>query len=788
MTALHRKLLRDLWHLRGPATAIGLVLACGVATFVMSLCTLETLRRAQSEYYDHYCFADAFVRVKRAPGSLAARLAEIPGVRQVETRIVEQVNLDIPGYSEPATGRLVSIPDHATPRLNQLHLRLGRRPEFERPGEVLVSEGFADAHGLKPGAKVHAILNGRRQDLTIVGIALSPEFIYQIREGDLFPDDKRYGVFWMPRTTLESVFDMDGAFNDAVLSLTPEAVREEVLRRIDNLTEPYGGSGAFDRSEQASHKFVTNELSELRGMALVVPTIFLLVAGFLLQVVVSRLIGTQREQIATLKAFGYRRSEIGTHYFQMIMVMATLGVLVGTIVGARLGISVAAMYTRFFRFPSFGFHLDPRVVLGAAGISLSGAGLATFNAVRRAMALPPAEAMRPEPPAVYGTSWLDSRRLFQRASPAVRMVVRQIARRPLRSGLTCLGIALAVAVLILGSFMVDALDYVIDSEFTVAQRQDMMLTFAEPTVSRTIADVRHLPGVLFVEPFRALPVRLRSQNHSRRMALLGLSPDARLFRIVDRDRNAIPVPRHGIVISANLAQALHVSVGDWLTVEVLEAKRPVVRLQIEALVSDFQGESAYADLSVVNRLMQEGNVVSGVFLMVDSAQIVSLYRQLKETPRVASVSLKGAALTSIRQTIAANILRMRAFNVGFACVIAFGVVYNSARIALAERDRDLATLRVIGFRRGEASGILLGELALLTVAAIPFGLFLGYVLADLVIRIAYDTELFRIPLVIDRWTYAFAATTTLLAAVCSGLIVTRRIGQLDLVAVLKSRE
>ena len=788
MTALHRKLLRDLWHLRGPATAISLVMACGVATFVMSLCTLETLWRAQSEYYDRYRFADVFVRVKRAPESLAARLAEIPGVAQVETRIVEQVNLDVSGYPEPATGRLVSIPDYRPPRLNQLHLRRGRRPEPEREGEVLVSEGFADAHRLQPGDKVRAILNGRRQDLMIVGIALSPEFIYQIREGDLIPDDKRYGVFWMPRTALEAVFDMDGAFNDAVLSLTPDAVTGEVLRRTDDLTEPYGGIGAFDRSEQASHKFVTNEMSELRGMALVVPTIFLLVSAFLLQVVVSRLIGTQREQIATLKAFGYRRSEVGVHYLEMIMVMAVLGVILGTVAGAWLGASVAAMYARFFRFPEFQFHLSPRVLLAAAGLSLTVAGLATLGAVRRAMALPPAEAMRPEPPAAYGTSWIDSQRVFRDASPVVRMIVRQIARRPFWSAMTCFGISLAVAVLILGSFMVDALDDVIDLEFTVAQRQDMMLTFFEPTVGRGVANVRHLTGVLSIEPFRALPVRLRAQNHSRRLALLGLPSDARLYRIVDRDRRAIPVPRHGVVISANLAKALELSAGDWLTVEVLEGKRPVVHLQIESLVADFQGESAYADLAVVNRLMQEGNVVSGVFLTADAAHLNALYRQLKETPQIASVSLKGAALTSIRQTIAANILRMRAFNVGFACVIAFGVVYNSARIALAERGRDLATLRVIGFRRGEVSGILLGELALFTLAAIPFGLLLGYGMADLVIHMAYDTELFRIPLVVNRWTYAFAATTTILAAACSGLIVARRVGQLDLIAVLKTRE
>jgi putative ABC transport system permease protein len=787
MTALHRKLLRDLWLLRGPALAIGLVMASGVATFVMSLSTLSTLYRTQSAYYERYRFADVFIRVKRAPETLAQRLSEIPGVMRAQTRIVQYVNLDLPMMSEPATGRLLSLPDRGTPVLNGLHVKTGRWPEPERVNEVLVSDGFAAAHRLQPGDRIRAILNGRRQEMRIVGIALSPEFIYQIREGDILPDDQRFGIFWMRRRALEAAFQMEGAFNEVVLAVSPSADQLEILRRADQLTAPYGGTGAYGRSEQASHKFVSNEMNELRGMALVIPTIFLLVAAWLLQVVVSRLIATQREQIATLRAFGYTPVEIGGHYFQMVLVMTWMGAAVGIVAGVWLGRGVATMYSRFFHFPSLEFHLDGRVALAAISVSTLAAIAAVVKPVWNAMRLPPAAAMSPEVPAVFGTTWLEAQAVFWRAPIDVRMILRQMARRPTSAAVTCLGISLAVAILILGQFMLDGLNYVMESEFNVAQRQDMTLTFAEPTNSRILSEVTHLPGVLSAEAFRAVSVRLRSGHQSRRLGLMGLQENSRLFRVADTHRNAQAIPSSGMILSQRLAQVLSVEPGQWITVEVLEGKRPTKLVRVVGVVADFQGEAAFARIDVVQRLLREGNAVTGVFLAVDPLRTRDLYRELKRTPRLVSASLKGSALESLRKTIVSNILRMRAFNVAFACFIACGVVYNSARIMLAERSRELATLRVIGFTHGEISRILLGELAILTLLAIPLGIGIGHLLADFVIQIAYDTELFRIPLVISRKTDAFAALVTLLAAIATGLLVTRRLSQLDLVAVLKAR-
>lgn len=788
MTALHRKLLRDLWILRGPVLAIGLVMACGVATFVMSLSVLSTLYRTRAAYYDRYRFADVFIPVKRAPIALTERLAEIPDVLSVETRIAQYVNLDLADLKEPASGRLISIPDRGPPRLNDLFLREGRWPEPERTEEALVSDGFATAHGLHPGATVRAILNGRRQDLRVVGIALSPEFIYQIRPGEILPDDRRFGIFWMRRRALEAAFQMEGAFNEASLSLSARALEREVVRQADALTAEFGGTGAYGREDQSSHKFVSNEVNELRGMALGIPTIFLVVAAWLLQVVTSRLIGTQREQIATLKAFGYSNTEIGAHYIQLALVMTGLGTLLGMGVGVWLGQGVAAMYVRFFHFPSLQFQLDSRVALAAAAISTSAGVLSVARPVWKAISLPPAEAMRPEVPITFGTSWLESSSLFRQAPVDVRMVVRSMARRPGRAVLNCLGLSLAVAVLVLGSFMLDGLNYVMESEFNVAQRQDMWLTFVEPTNHRVVADVAHLPGVLSVEPYRSVAVRVRSGPRERLLGLMGLQEQSRLYRIADVHRHVQPLPPTGLILSESLAEALSVGPGDSLRVEVLDGKRPVRALRVAGLVSDFQGEAAFARIDELHQLMQESDAVSGVFLTLDAARVDETYAALKQTPRLVGVALKGAALKSLRETIVDNILKMRAFNVGFACIIACGVIYNSARITLSERSRELATLRVIGFTRGEITRILLGELGILTLLALPVGLAIGHLLADAVIRLAYNTELFRIPLVISRWTDAFAASVLLMAAAASGWLMSRRLARLDLVAVLKTRE
>lgn len=765
--------------------AIALVMASGVATLVMMLSTISSLEEAQSSYYERNRFARVFTHLKRAPDALAARLAEIPGVTQVQTRVVVDVTLDLPSLVVPAAGRLISLDAEPQAGLNLLHLRRGRFPEPGIRHEAVVSESFADAHGFTPGDRVRVIVNGRVESLAIVGIAISPEYIYQIRPGEFIPDDKRFGIFWLDRLELASAYGLQGAFNDVALSLSHSASEREVLDDLDALTASYGGQGAYGRTDQISNRLVTDELSQLRGMALIPSVIFLAVSAFLLNVVISRLVQTQREQIAVLKAFGYTTAQIGAHYLKFVSVLTLIGLILGVAAGAWLGRDLAGLYARYFRFPIMEFKLDVPVVVVACGISAGAAGLGALGAVRRAMKLPPAEGMRPEEPAHYRPLLVERLGLKRFVGRIPRMILRQLERKPFTAMLSVVGISLAIAIVVLGSFSRDIVDFVVDLQFFGVQRYDASVALIEPTDSGALHAIRHLPGVMAAEAFRSVPVRIRFGHRERNLTLLGLAEESELMRPLDTAWRAVPLPPDGLVVSAKLAELLQAKIGDVVTVEVMEGQRPVLEAPLARLIDDVAGTAAYIRRATLNRLMRESDVVSGAFLRVDANAEPEFFRALKGAPRVAVVSTRAAALATFRELMAENLLRMRVINVVFAGIIAFGVVYNAARISLAERNRELATLRVIGFSRREVSLIFLGEIAVLTLLAVPLGILLGRGFAAIAV-IALDTESQRFPLIISASTYAFAVTTVLVAAAVSGLVVRRRLDRLDLLAVLKA--
>lgn len=767
--------------------AICLVIACGISTFVGSLSTLDTLRGSMQRYYERYRFADVFVSLTRAPELLRDRLAAIEGVAAVETRVVAGVTLDVEGVVEAVTGRIVSLPDVGEPRLNSVYLRKGRLPERWRESEVLVSEGFAQAHGLLPGDEVAAILNGRRKRLRIVGIALSPEYIYLIRPGGAFPDDRLFGVLWMRREAIARAFDMDGAFNDAALDLTRTARQDHVIATVDRLLEQYGGRGAFGREIQVSHWYLNSEFDQLAVTGFFVPLIFLGVAAFLLNVVMSRMISQQREQIALLKSFGYSNLQVGLHYLAMVIAVVVVAGMLGVLGGAWMGQGLIGMYGQFYRFPSLDYALGPQHFGRALIVGFVAAMLGTLQAIWRAVRLPPAEAMRPEAPPSYRPTLLERIGLQRLLTPTMRMVLRDLERRPVKSALSIVGIAFGVSILVVGSYFEDALDFLMDTQFGYAQREDVTLTLTEPRSTRALHEIRRMPGVARVEGFRALAVRLRCGQRSRLTTVTGMPRGTTLQRLIDRDLKVVSLPPRGLVLTDKLARILDVTPGDTLQFEVLEGRRPTLRVELVRIVESYIGNGAYMDLGALNRLMGEGRTVSGAHLMLDDRQFAGFQTRVKNTPQIAGVAMLSRARQSFEETAAGSMRIMTFFFVVFASVIACGVVYNNARILVAEHAREFASLRVLGFRRREVSGILLLELWLLTALAIPVGLLLGYGFA-LLLTPALDTELYKIPLVIEPATYGFAGTTVAVASIVAGLIVRRRIDRLDLVEVLKTRE
>jgi len=787
ISALNRKLLRDLWHMRGQVLATALLVAGGVAVLVMSHGTLRSLLETRDAYYERYRFADVFASLKRAPDSLAAKIKDIPGVKWVETRIVEGATLDLPDVPEPASATLVSISPTARPILNGLVLRQGRWIEPGHPNEVIISEPFAEENRLAPGGSFRALINGHRRALKVVGIALSPEFIYSLGPGFLVPDNRRYGIIWMSRTALEAAFDLDSAFNDVTISLLRHASVDAVIEHLDKLLAPYGGAGAYPRDDQVSHQFLKGELDQLLAIGRIIPPIFLSVAAFLLHVLATRVVETEREQIGTLKAFGYTEAAVGWHYLKFILAMTLIGVAAGSIVGILFGRSMTELYAEFYRFPFLYFRLSPAVFVTATVVSLAAGMFGALSAVRRAVRLAPAVAMRAAAPVTYGKGGLEAFALIRSLSQPSRMIFRHIVRWPIRAAITTLGLSMSVALLVSTLFFFDATDQLIDSVFFQSRHQDATIRFVEAQDPTIVRDVERLPGVIVAEGARSVGVRMRLGSRSKRTIINALNPGGRLVEVFDSELNRVYAPGFGILLTSQLAKNLAAKPGDRVTVEVLEDKRPVVDVPVVGIVEDYIGSFAYIRKDVLDRLMREGPRVSAVDIRFDTGKSADFYRALKETPAVAGLTLWRVAVQGFRETMAETMYIIISFYIGFGSAIAFGVAYNSARIALSERGRELATLRVIGFTRFEVSYILLGEIALLMLPALPLGCLLGYGLASVMVE-NISSDLFRIPLVIESSTYAAACIAVIVATILSGLLVRRRIDGLDLIAVLKTRE
>jgi putative ABC transport system permease protein len=787
VSLLDTKLLRDLRALKSQAIAVALVMACGLTMMIMTRSLILSLETARNGYYEHNRFAEVFSSLKRAPSSVTSQIAGLPGVATVETSVSMQVTLDIPGMIEPATGLINSLPDRHEPVLNRPFLRAGRFLAPAARNEALVSESFSDAHRLRPGDSVAAILNGRKITLRIVGIVLSPQFVFEAAPGSALPDSRSFGVFWMREEALSEAFNLKGAFNTVALTLTPGASERGVIAGLDRVLEPYGSLGAYGRHDHPSDTRVSDEIRVLQGLSFAFPLVFLGVGAFMTHSVMSRQIALQREQIAILKAFGFTNRQIGFHFVKFTLVIVVTGTTFGALGGWLLGQKLVIMYHLFFRFPSLDFQLASGALVAAAFASAFAALIGVLGAVRRIAALSPAEAMRPEPPASFRPAFFERIGLAKKFSVSFRMSLRNIERKPFQALFTCIALALATGILVIPNSFRDGITHILDFQWDISQRQTVIVSLVEPGPVRALADFRALPGVVLAEPFRAVPVELRAGNRTRRLGVSGIPQNSELARVIDAQGHRISLPPQGVVLSKALADALLLQPGDSVTLRVLQGERPIREVRVSALAEDFAGVAAYMDMNALNRLLGEGDRINGARLTVASGLWERFLTAIKNTPQSAGVAIKEAARNSFRKTTAESIGLIQTIYLTFATAVAFGIVYNSARISLSERARELATLRVLGFTRGEVGSVLVGELVVLTLIALPLGLVIGSFMAKAILT-TVNTETVRLPLILTPANYSFAVLVVSTATTASAIFACRKLNQLDLVGALKARD
>jgi putative ABC transport system permease protein len=787
--ALDRKVLRDLRLMWSQVLTIALVVASGLGGFITTLSAVDSLELARDRFYASGHFADVFASVKRAPNSLTHTLLTTPGVADVQTTIEQLVRIELPDVVDPVVGQLIGVDPQIPTRLNRFILRNGQGLEGIRlSGQVipaLVSSSFADARNLVPGSQISAVINGKRRILQIVGIALSPEFIFAGLQGS--PDLRGFGVFWVPHDDLALAYEMAGAFNRVAVKLAPGAAEQDVIARLSAQLLRYGSSQAYGRKDQSSHAILDSEIKQQRMLGTLLPSIFLGVAAFLLNVVISRLVATQREQIAALKALGYPNTNIGVHYLKLVFVIVALGVALGVLLGDVLGILFLRMYAASFQFPVFQHRIAPWLLVVGIGITIITAMLGTLSAILATVRLAPAEAMRPQAPSNYRRTLIE-RLGITRISPALRMILRNMERRPLRSMLLIGGVAVSIAIVVMGNFFNDAIEYIVDAQFNVAMRSDTVFWMPEAVSDSARYELARLPGVIAVESGRDVAVRFVNGHVSQRGAIQGFAHNAKLRRIVDIEKRvASQLEGDGLVMTDRLADKLGLRVGQAVRVEVLEGRQRTVIVPLTATVREMMGLSAYMERHALNRLLQEGDLSSQFALAIERGREAEMLRASKQLPRVIGAFSKATVMRNMQEVSARNIRIISTVLTVFAIVIAVGVVYNNARISLAERTWELASLRVLGFTRAEVSGLLLGEMAIGIAIALPLGMAMGYGLVHLVSRLV-SSDQFLFPVVIQPATYAWAAMAVLISGIASALVVRRRIDKLDMVAALKTRE
>lgn len=785
MSALQTKLWRDIWRLRAQVLTISLVVACGVAGFVGEFSTHACLKGSRDLYYREARFADVFASVRRAPLALRERLGQMPGVQAVKLEAAFDVQLALADVAQPVTARIIGLPLGESAPLNALTLRSGRLPEAAAGLEAVVNERFAQVRGLVPGSTVTALLNGRRQTLTIVGTVLSPEYVYATRGGA--PDDQWFGVMWIDHERLATAYDMAGAFNRVSLGLDARADPQTVMAALDALLQPYGATDAVSRKRQLSSAIVDNELRQLKVLGTVLPAIFLAVAVFILNVVMSRQVATQRQQIATLKALGYADRVIAWHYIKLALLMAAVGAAIGLALSVWLGRALLGLYAEVFRFSALRYETVPLVALGSLIMVALASGGGAYAAIRAVVRLAPAQAMLPPTPPVYRRTLIERLARGRQIGAAALMVVRNIERRPLRALLTIGGMAAAVALQISGAYWSDTINFIIDQQYRQVQQGDAVLEFNRPVRASLVTELRGWPGVMDAQVWRSEPVRVSFQGRLVDTVVSGYPEAPRLMRVVDYQTGAVNPPQEGVMLNALLARELGARAGDTIELSFRLWHRRTVRVRVVAVVGTLFGRQLFAGLDELNRLAGDGEGVNAAVVALDPLAIDAFYARVKAAPWISAVADKAGSLRSFNETTARNLGFFTAVLTSFAVAMAAGITYNAARIALSERAWELASLRVLGMTRAEVSVLLLAELGLELLLALPLGCLAGWGLATILMALMQSDNI-DFPAIIAPATYGVAALCVLAAGAVSALIVRQRIDHLDLVAVLKVRE
>lgn len=793
MKTLDRKLLRELYSSKGLLLAITSIVAVGMTCFVSMLSAYHNLQQAKVRYYRQCRMADFWIELKKAPSVELEQLTQMPGVMQVTPRIQFAATVDLEDVVKPVNSLLLSLPDQRQQVINDVVLKQGDYFTNERQNEVIVNASFAREHNLFPGSWIHILLDNRRQELFVVGTAISSEFTYLLGPGAVVPDPKNFGVFYLKQSYAEDVFSFDGAANQVAGRWAPGAQdqSERLLAAMEERLEPYGVFSVTGLDRQVSNQFLTSEIQGLGATAAVIPTIFLLVAALVLNVLITRLARQQRTVIGTIKALGYTDWQVFNYFLKFGLSVGIMGGVLGSVLGYAAATGMTVMYRQFFEFPELlsGFYWYTHLVGLAVCVSCAVAG--SLYGARSVLRLEPAAAMRPAPPRSGRKIWLERFDwLWQQLTAPWRLAVRGVFRHRLRTLAGVFAAAMGASLLVAGFMMTEIQHYLIEFQFHEIMRSDIDLAFDDERGRDAWSEVQHLPGVDWAEPTLNVAVRMVHGPYRRKSGITGLIPEARLTVPYDEEGDPIRLPEAGLVLTQRLAEILHAEPGDRITLIPIKGERHPVQATVAHVSESYLGLAAYADIRYLSRLLNSEFLMTGAQLKVngDPRDRLALYRELKQIPAIQSVVSRHDIIENLVKTLLNNQFIFIGLLILFAGIVFFGSIVNASMVSLAERQREVATFRALGYGPWTIGGMFLRENLIVNAVGTLCGLPVGYLLVELTALAYAQNDLIRLPVVSAPWVWLYTIGLAFLFAMMAHGVVQRRIHLLNYLEALKVKE
>jgi putative ABC transport system permease protein len=779
---IHKKVLRDISRSKGPFAAAVVIVFLGVALFGATYASYKNLQKSYDYSYDRLNFADAVIQVEAAPENVSAIVAGLEGVRGAYGRIQIELPVDLLGKDVRVVGRLISIPRDSHPPINDLKITEGAYPSS--PGNLgLVESNFAAYHSLKSGDSVTVRFPGEDVNVSLSGVAISPEYIWAARSmTEVFPNHENFGVFFLPFDILDGRIYPNGTVNQVAVLLDKglnEEERASTLAAVAGALAPYKVMEVVERDEQTSYALLKIDIEGFQELAFLFPMLFLTVAAIVLYMSLSRTVAAQRPQIGVMRAMGYGSRAVAMHYLEYAILATLVGSVLGVLAGHLLSGVMTQLYVGILGLPFL--LMEPAWEVLPAGVAVSllfgvlGAAIPAIAASR----VRPAVAMRGQRP-ISGGGRLGLRR---RGGKSLRKLpLRNVARNKRRSIFTALSLALAVALILTSVGFVDSVDEIISYQFGSVEAYDAKVEFVSPVPESQEQTVGAVEGVTATEAFLEFPVNVSLGGRSYATVAAGMRPDGDLYRIFDKSGNRLRVDGSGVILTEAMAGSLGAGVNEEIG---LESLNKATRATVVAVADQPFGPEVLMPLAEAQDLLESPGIITSVLVAVEPESMTSVEDAIEELPYVAGVQVKADVRASFRDFMDLFVLFILIM-VSFGVVMAAAIVLNTATLNANERRREHATLRALGLTVGELGRVLATEVVILSAFSLALGALLGTVLA-IGFADSFSSEFFTFEIAIYPRSYVVTAAAVFLMALISQLPALRAVARMDLAEEVRAR-